>query len=122
MAQSCKLADRLCMVSVNIIQNTCFVIPDIENVGTNIVYYINPRLNWTDNIKINICFLEFFVILLWLIATSYQFWNYFDMFYFLHTLFVFTLYLLFASHYVHVATCQFKDMSKFSDISLTIFS
>ena len=54
--QSCKLAEGLFMVSVNVINVPCFVIPDIGNVDTNSVHYINPRLSWADNISININF------------------------------------------------------------------
>ena len=43
--QLCKLAEGLFMVSVNVIDYACLVIPDIGSVDTNIVQYINPRLS-----------------------------------------------------------------------------
>ena len=51
LAQSCKFAERVYMVSVNVIHNTCFVISDIGNeVDKNIVHYINHRSRWVGNI------------------------------------------------------------------------
>ena len=58
------------MVSVNVIYDACFVIPNIGNVDTNIVHYINPRLIWADDIEINICFVAFLAIFF---TTNYYF-------------------------------------------------
>ena len=41
LVQKCALSEGLFLVSVNKIQNACFIIPDVGNAEENIVLYIN---------------------------------------------------------------------------------
>ena len=98
--QSCKLAEGLYMVSVNVIHSACFVMPDIGNVDANIVHCTNSRLSWVGNIWINIYFVEYFAIF----TTNYYFIS------IPQSLFICTVCLFFASKYINVASYQFKHM------------
>ena len=49
LAQPCSVLEGYFLVSVDTIHDACYIIPDIGNMDTKNLLYINSRTTWAEN-------------------------------------------------------------------------